>query len=71
MTLFLLRKYFNISFFLMALPICIYAQNLNTITLPLPQTQDGMPLMQALKERKSTREFSARELTLQTLSDLL
>jgi SagB-type dehydrogenase family enzyme len=30
-----------------------------------------MPLMQALKERKSAREYSQKDLSLQTLSDLL
>jgi len=41
------------------------------IRLPPPQTHGGIPLMQALKERHSTREFSARPLPLQVLSDLL
>lgn len=39
--------------------------------LPTPQTQGGKPLMQALKDRKSTREFSPKELPLQVLSDML
>lgn len=41
------------------------------IKLPPPQTQGGMPLMEALKSRHSTREFSSRPLPLQVLSDLL
>ena len=41
------------------------------IKLPAPQTQGGMPLMEALKARHSTREFSSRPLPLQVLSDLL
>jgi nitroreductase len=41
------------------------------IELPPPQTGGGMPLMQALKQRQSRREFSTKELSLQTLSDLL
>jgi SagB-type dehydrogenase family enzyme len=41
------------------------------IRLPPPQTQGGMPLMEALKARHSTREFSSRPLPLQVLSDLL
>jgi len=41
------------------------------IKLPPPQTEGGKPLMQALKERHSTREFSARALPQQVLSDLL
>lgn len=41
------------------------------IRLPAPQTQGGMPLMEALKARHSSREFSPRALPLQILSDLL
>lgn len=41
------------------------------IKLPPPQTDGGMPLMRALKQRQSQREFSTKELSLQTLSDLL
>jgi len=37
----------------------------------MPQTQGGKPLMQALQERKSSRDFSSKELPLQVLSDLL
>jgi len=47
------------------------ALNDGRIELPPPQTDGGMPLMQALKERQSTRAFSDKELSLQTLSDLL
>jgi SagB-type dehydrogenase family enzyme len=41
------------------------------IYLPKPVTEGGKPLMQVLKERKSTREFSSEKLSLQTLSNLL
>jgi SagB-type dehydrogenase family enzyme len=44
---------------------------LKSIDLPKPVMEGGMPLMQALKERKSTREFSSKKLPLQTLSNLL
>ena len=47
------------------------AQNLEPIALPKPQTEGGKPLMEVLKERKSTREFSAEKLPLQVLSNLL
>jgi len=47
------------------------AQDLKPISLPAPQTEGGMPLMQALKQRHSTRAFSAQPLSLQTLSNLL
>jgi SagB-type dehydrogenase family enzyme len=36
-----------------------------------PQTDGGMPLMKALKNRKTSREFSGKELTAQQLSNLL
>ena len=39
--------------------------------LPAPKTAGGMPLMQALKLRRSTREYADRPLPLQVLSDLL
>ncbi len=41
------------------------------ITLPAPRMEGGKPLMQALKERRSSREFGTRELSTRTLSDLL
>ena len=48
-----------------------YAQESKLIKLPAPQIEGGKPLMQALKERKSSREFSLKELPLQIISDLL
>jgi nitroreductase len=39
--------------------------------LPPPRTAGGMPLMDALKSRCSTREYSDRPLSPQQLSDLL
>lgn len=41
------------------------------VKLPEPDKLGGKPLMQVLTERKSTRIFSDKELTLQELSDLL
>jgi len=41
------------------------------IALPAPQTEGGKPLMQALNERKSTREFAEQKLPEQVLSNLL
>lgn len=41
------------------------------IRLPLPQKDGGKPLLQALRERRSTREFGAAPLPPQILSDLL
>ena len=48
-----------------------YAEEIKPIKLLAPQTASGKLLMQALKERKSTREFSPKELSLQVISDLL
>ena len=47
------------------------AQPLQPMRLPPPRMEGGMPLMNALKLRHSTREYSTRALPLQTLSDLL
>ena len=49
-------------------PTVVSAQD---IVLPSPARDGGMPLMQALKERHSTRTFTKDNLTLQQLSDLL
>jgi SagB-type dehydrogenase family enzyme len=47
------------------------AQEPQAIRLPPPQTEIGMPLMQALAQRQSTRTFAARPLDRQELSNLL
>jgi nitroreductase len=39
--------------------------------LPKPKSEGGMPLMEALKNRRTSREFSDRPLPPQVLSDLL
>jgi len=41
------------------------------IQLPAPKKTGGKPLMEALNERQSNRDFSDKELSMQTLSDLL
>jgi SagB-type dehydrogenase family enzyme len=52
-------------------PALAVAQQLKPVDLPAPQTTGGMPLMQALKARHSTREFSSLKLPPQVLSNLL
>ena len=47
------------------------ARDNQSMKLPQPQIESGMPLMQALYTRQSTREFSAEKLPAQVLSDLL
>jgi len=71
-----MKKYF-IRIFCLMLTLSVffsslsYAQELKPIKLPKPQTESGKPLMQVLKERKSSREFSTEKLPLQVLSNLL
>lgn len=66
----ILKKSFILAL-LIALPIYIYAQELKPIKLSAPQMEGGKPLMQALKDRKTMREFSSKELPLQVISDML
>lgn len=47
------------------------AQGGTDITLPRPQTEGGVPLMQALKARRTSRSFAPQALTPQILSNLL
>lgn len=49
----------------------IGAGAVDTIQLPKPQMTGGKPLMQAMSERHSSRDFSDRRLSPQTLSNLL
>ena len=49
----------------------LFAQELKPIQLPKPQITGGMPLMQALAQRQTTRAFQDKPLPLQTLSNLL
>jgi SagB-type dehydrogenase family enzyme len=56
---------------LLLLPLFVQAEELKSISLLPPDTNGGRPLMETLKERKSGREFSSREIPLQILSDML
>ncbi len=47
------------------------ADDFKPIQLPAPQMDGGKPLMQALKDRRSSREFSAEKIPIQILSNLL
>ncbi len=42
-----------------------------TILLPAPQKEGGLPLMEAISRRRSDREFASQELPLALLSNLL
>jgi nitroreductase len=48
-----------------------FAQELKPIQLLPPQLDGGRPLMQVLKDRKSTRAYSSKKIPLQVLSNLL
>jgi len=52
-------------------PAFALAQGPKPIELPSAQTDGGRPLMQVLKDRHSSREFSSEKLPLQVLSNLL
>ena len=63
----------NIALFAMALMFTVTsgAQNLPVIPLNVPSKERGSSVMEALANRRSTREFSPEKLSLQDLSDLL
>lgn len=48
-----------------------FADEPKHVQLPTPQLDGGRPLMQVLKDRKSSREFSSKKLPMQVLSNLL
>jgi len=52
-------------------PAILMAQDLKPLKLPSPDTSGGKPIMQVLRERKSSREFSTKQLPLEELSNLL
>jgi SagB-type dehydrogenase family enzyme len=49
----------------------VLAEELKPIQLPKPQVEGGMPLMEALKKRKSSRSFRSEKIPMQVLSDIL
>lgn len=52
-------------------PLSGLAQALQPVPLPRPQTDIGRPLMQVLKDRRTTRDFSPEKLPAQVMSNLL
>ncbi|MFA6715118.1 MAG: nitroreductase family protein [Victivallales bacterium] len=56
---------------LLAFAAVSFGQKLETVKLPKPQTDSGKTLMEALKNRKSSRVFSNKKLSPQILSNLL
>jgi len=67
----MLRHFGLVMLALIACATLAVAQDLNPVPLPPPQTSGGRPLMQVLKDRQSTREFSSQKLPPQVLSNLL
>ena len=62
-----MRKLF-LSVIILSLSATAFAQD---ITLPAPKKTGGKPLMDALSQRQTHREFLSKELDMQTLSNLL
>ncbi len=69
------RRLFLVAIFaLVVLDICpnvIYPEDIKPIRLLEPQMDGGKPLMQVLKDRKSSRAFSTKKLPIQVLSNML
>lgn len=66
-----MNKWVYAGLFMMSVMGNGWAQEADAIKLPPPQMEGGKPLMQVLKERHSTREFSTKPLPQQVLSNLL
>lgn len=49
----------------------IYAEELKPVQLPTPEMEGGRPLMEVLKDRHSSRDFSSENLSSQQISNLL
>lgn len=70
-----MRRYiYKATLFLLAMSIVgsfCRAGNLESVDLPKPRVTGGKPLMEVLNNRKSSRQFSRREIPIQMLSDML
>jgi nitroreductase len=60
-----------VSVIMLLCPATGLAQELKPFQLPDPQTDIGRPLMQVLKDRRSTRTFKSEPLPVQAVSNLL
>jgi len=65
------RRFGLVIISLIAWATLAVGQELKPAPLPPPQTSGGRPLMQVLKDRQSSREFSSQEFSPQVLSNLL
>jgi nitroreductase len=71
-----MRTPFTTRFILLSLitlfsSFMLIAQKVPVIKLPAPDTAGGMPLMEALKNRHTSREFGEKKIPVQVMSDLL
>ena len=66
-----MKKILLFSMFILIIVGHMDAKELSAIKLDPPQLTKGKLLMQAMSERRSTREFSEKELSLHELSDIL
>ncbi len=57
--------------YLVALTFASSLASAQNLELPVPRKTGGKPLLTALAERQSTRQYAGRDLDRQTLSDLL
>jgi nitroreductase len=64
-------KLFSVAVMMFSIAYFAEAQELRDISLPVPKTDGGKPLMQTLKERQTSRAYSPKKLPLQLVSDLL
>ncbi|MGB9603126.1 MAG: nitroreductase family protein [Limisphaerales bacterium] len=61
----------NFCIILMAAIWCELCSASEIVLLPNPRQTGGAPIMEALKNRKSTREFSTRPIEIKTLGEIL
>lgn len=61
---------FMIAIFMITSTLAV-AKDLKPIKLPKPNMKGGMPLMEALKARQTTREYTDQKLSDQILADML
>lgn len=56
---------------ILSFPVVLNGQENKVYSLPTPHKEGGMPLMEALSKRSSSRQFLPQKLTKEQLSDLL
>ena len=61
----------KVSTLICASVFCTFVLSAGTTDLPAPEKKGGMPLMQALNERRTVRTYKADDLSSQQISNLL